>query len=144
MRVQGASGLEHETPRAYDLAGLEKATNRSLDLHEFRQRFGRYDVGAWFLIDDANVGWQGKRRPFVLNAPFSGGPTARVFARSSSRKSKLPHRPHPKRHSAGCQINRSGWIVPMRLTLRAEDLNGTFMCDEPDESVVTELRRRGR
>src|SRR5439155_25549987 len=96
-----------------------------------------YPTGSWFLINDELIKWK-KRvpRPFVLIRDYSGGPTAVSYARSATVPKGRPHEAHPAAHTSQCKINRNGWISETRITLDAEWLRNTYMCDEPDQDTL--------
>jgi hypothetical protein len=110
------------------------------DFHDLRLTLFGYPVGSWFLINDGLINWK-KRvpRPFVLPRDYSGGPTVVSYARTTTASRGRPHRAHPRKHTPRCEIDRDGWIVETRVTLDAECLRNTYMCEEPDNDTLVWL-----
>jgi hypothetical protein len=115
---------------------------RGIDLYELRRQFARWEVGTWFEINDALIGWKGKDRPFVLVSDYDGRPLADARPRSSTRRSSFDHPAHTPSHEPGCQIDRDGWVhVRVVASLDAELLDTAYACTEPDAAIVVRLRR---
>jgi hypothetical protein len=115
---------------------------RGIDLYELRRQFARWEVGTWFEINDAVIGWKkGVDRPFVIFTDYDGGPLADTRPRSSTTRSTFEHAAHEPHHEAGCRIDRDGWIhVQAVASMRAELLETAYACTEPDTTTVNRLK----
>jgi hypothetical protein len=118
-----------------------RVLHTKLDLHDLRLRFGGYETGTWFYIDDAVTDWAEKvgPRPYVLIAGYSHGANAFSYPRSTSGGSGIPDKRHPPGHAPRCRIDKDGRIVPDLVKLNADWLREAFMCKEPDVDIVKYL-----
>lgn len=115
-----------------------------LDLRELAFRTVGRTAGSWFLIDNAmsHFGTGDGAHPIVLGRDLDTGFAVPCLARSRRRRgSGIRHGPHSRLHTAWCRIDVPGRIVTgRRLTIESTAFAaGSFMCHEPDPSVVEQI-----
>jgi hypothetical protein len=75
-----------------------------------------------------------RRRPYVLKEEWPGYGPVRAHSRSSTESDGLPHDPHAPRHTAGCGINKKGWIAWTSVPLTSSAISqAEFSCLEPGD-----------
>ena len=108
--------------------------------------------GAWFHVDDAylrfasgnNAGarFSAKDKPRPCLLATKPGPNVRVFARTTSRRSRVSHSAHA--HEGTCRLTKSGWICEAPLTITRNQLSReNYSCFETDDTLLKRLHAFG-
>ncbi len=124
------------------------------DWREVAFRLFGYEMGAWFWIANSQsvnsrtgLRWDQKpgSHPFVLIAPYDGGPTAVTRPRSAHGRRGIHHQAHPPDCSKSCKIRQEGWIQHVLWTLSGQVIClDNHSCNEPYEEILRKLRSGAR